>query len=237
MASWFTTERLNDGVIRIAEPLVHEFYRANCYRIAGQDFDIQLDFGVGVQDLTTVTPATGHPVFAIATHAHVDHVGSFHRYARRGGHRLEAHTFGDMNDKGTVESWFRSEAAPVSEPPYPDWRFEDCRLKPAPLTERLEEGDKVDLGNRAFTVLHLPGHSPGSIALLDEKNGEFFSGDAIYDDGLVDDVPGADVEIYLKTMQRLANLDIHIGHGGHGPSFDKTRMQKIALGYIASRQG
>jgi glyoxylase-like metal-dependent hydrolase (beta-lactamase superfamily II) len=126
---------------------------------------------------------------------------------------------------------------PVAQPPYPGWTLDACRLQPAPLTELLEDGDKVDLGNRVFAVLHLPGHSIGSIALLDERTGEFFSGDAIYDDTLVDDVPGADGETYLKTMDRLLALDIGIGHGGHGPSYTKQRMQEIARSYIASKRG
>ena len=86
MTSWFQTERLNDGVIRITERFVHEFYRSNLYRISGRDFDIQLDFGVSVQSLSEVSPPSGYPVLAIASHAHVDHIGSFHQYARRAGH-------------------------------------------------------------------------------------------------------------------------------------------------------
>jgi glyoxylase-like metal-dependent hydrolase (beta-lactamase superfamily II) len=235
MSQWFAVEKLNDDVARITEPYVNEFFRANCYRIHGRDFDIQLDFSVGVRSLTEVSPATGHPVLAIATHAHVDHVGGFHCYDRRFGHPLEAHTFRDMDDAGTVESWFRKLEAPVSRLPHPGWSIADFRLKPAPLTEMLQDGDSIDLGNRVFTVVHLPGHSPGSIALLDERNGEFFSGDAIYDDTIVDDVPGADVGAYLATMRRLLDLDISIGHGGHGPSFDRARMHEIARSYIASK--
>lgn len=240
MQDWFAIEDQGHGVLRITEPAVHEFYRANCYRIAGRDFDIQLDFGVGVMDLTTVSPSEGKPVFAIATHAHVDHVGSFHKYARRGGHAAEAHTFAGMDDAGTVESWFRREAEPVSRLPYPTWTLADFRLEPAPLTELLGEGNTVDLGNRRLTILHLPGHSPGSIALLDERSGEFFSGDAIYDDTLVGDVPGADIAAYLATMHRLLDLDIHIGHGGHGghgASYDNARLRKIARAYIRSKEG
>jgi glyoxylase-like metal-dependent hydrolase (beta-lactamase superfamily II) len=235
MSQWFAVEKLNEDVARITEPFVNEFFRANCYRIHGRDFDIQLDFGVGVRSLTEVSPATGHPVLAIATHAHVDHVGSFHEFERRAGHRLEAHTFREMDDAGTVESWYRKLETPVLRPPRPGWSIADYRLQPAPLTELLEDGDAIDLGNRVFTVLHLPGHSPGSIALLDQVNGEFFSGDAIYDDTIVDDVPGASVETYLATMRRLLDLDISTGHGGHGPSFDIARMHEIARRYITSK--
>ena len=41
----------------------------------------------------------------------------------------------------------------------------------------------VDPGGRPLTVLHLPGHSPGSIALFDPADGTLFSGDVVYDDG------------------------------------------------------
>jgi glyoxylase-like metal-dependent hydrolase (beta-lactamase superfamily II) len=109
-------------------------------------------------------------------------------------------------------------------------------LQPAPLTAFLDEGDVVDLGNRRFTVLHLPGHSPGSIALLNEHNGDFFSADAIYDGGLVDDIPGADVANYLDTMRRLAELDVGTVYAGHGAVMNGPQMRQIARNYISSKQ-
>ena len=49
------------------------------------------------------------------------------------------------------------------------------------MTRALDEGDVIDLGDRVFKVLHLPGHSRGSIGLLEEATGVFFSGDVIYE--------------------------------------------------------
>lgn len=234
---WFEVAPLATGVTRFREPHVHGFFRANLYRIEGRDFDIQLDFGVGVRPLTEVSPAEGRPVLAIASHAHVDHVGSFHLYARRAGHRLEAHTFAEMDDIGTLASAFAAIDGPVTALPSPGWTMANYALGPAPLTEQLDEGNTVDLGDRRFRVLHLPGHSPGSIALLDEHNGDFFCADAIYDEGLVDDIPGADIEIYLKTMRRLAELDVGHVYAGHGEIMDKVRMQRVARDYVASKGG
>jgi glyoxylase-like metal-dependent hydrolase (beta-lactamase superfamily II) len=234
---WFAMTEMAQGIMRIREPHVHSFFQANLYRIAGRDFDIQLDFGVGVRALTDVSSADGRPVLAIASHAHVDHVGSFHLYARRAGHRFEARAFAEMDDAGTLAPAFVTIDGAVTAPPSPGWKMADYALQPAPLTECLDEGDVVDLGNRRFTVLHVPGHSPGSIALLDEHNGDFFSADAIYDEGLVDDIPGADVETYLKTMQRLASLDVGTVYAGHGESMDRRQMQQVARDYIASKGG
>jgi glyoxylase-like metal-dependent hydrolase (beta-lactamase superfamily II) len=235
--NWFEVVPMAFGITRFREPHVHGFFRANLYRIEGRDFDIQLDFGVGVRPLTAVSPRDGRPVLAIASHAHVDHVGSFHLYGRRAGHRLEAHTFSDMDDPGTLASAFVTTDNPLTALPSAGWTMADYALKPAPLTEQLDEGDTVDLGNRRFTVLHLPGHSPGSIGLLDEHSGDFFSADAIYDEGLVDDIPGADVETYLKTMHRLAELDVGCVYAGHGEVMDKRQMQQVARDYIASKGG
>lgn len=236
MTDWFQLSPVAPGVTRIVELHVHRFFRANLYRIEGRDFDIQLDFGTGVASMAAVSPPGGKPVLAIATHAHVDHIGCFHEYADRAGHAAEADIFATMRDDGTLCSWFVGHAEAMDRLPCPDFDLAAFAIPPAPLGRLLTEGDIVDTGDRTFRVLHLPGHSPGSIALLDEANGEFFAGDAIYQGGLVDDIPGADVAVYLETMRRLADLDVRVVHAGHGPSIDRATMREIALGYIADKQ-
>ena len=67
----------------------------------------------------------------------------------------------------------------------------------APATTLLCDGDVVDLGDRAFEVLHLPGHSPGSIGLWEPATGVLFSGDAIYDGPLLDELDGCDIAAYV----------------------------------------
>ncbi|TYR32053.1 MBL fold metallo-hydrolase [Mesorhizobium microcysteis] len=235
MAGWFETRPISPGVTLITEPFVHPIFRANLYRIEGRDFDIQLDFGMGIRSLSADLDFGDKPVMAIASHAHIDHVGSFHEFARRAGHHAEERDFATLGDNFT--DWFKSLDGAVSRQPYEGWELQDYRLAPAPLTQFLEDGDVVDLGDRRFTVLHLPGHSPGCIALLDEANGEFFSADAIYDDELYDQLEDSSIADYLATMRRLLELDISIGHGGHGPSFDEARMREIALDYIRTREG
>ena len=52
------------------------------------------------------------------------------------------------------------------------------------MTQKLNDGDMLDLGDRCLRVVHLPGHSPGSIALLDVgSDRSLFSGDVVYDSG------------------------------------------------------
>jgi glyoxylase-like metal-dependent hydrolase (beta-lactamase superfamily II) len=99
----------------------------------------------------------------------------------------------------------------------------------------LDDGDGVDLGDRAFEVLHLPGHSPGSIGLWEEATGTLFSGDAVYDGPLLDQLDGSDVDAYLSTMRRLRDLPVAVVHGGHEPSFGRERLVELCDAYLARR--
>ena len=84
--------------------------------------------------------------------------------------------------------------------PHAGWAAEHYRVESAPIVTRLAEGDRIELGQRTLTVLHLPGHSPGSIGFFDELRGTLFSGDALYDGELLDALERSNVEHYRKTL-------------------------------------
>ena len=54
-------------------------------------------------------------------------------------------------------------------------------------SRRSKTATSIDLGDRAFEVIHTPGHSPGGIALYEPKTGILLSGDIVYDGPLIDD--------------------------------------------------
>jgi glyoxylase-like metal-dependent hydrolase (beta-lactamase superfamily II) len=86
-------------------------------------------------------------------------------------------------------------------------------------------------------VLHLPGHSPGSIALWDEETGSLFPGDIVYDGVIVDTGPGASLSAYLPTMERLKRLPVREVFGGHNDPMSRDRMVAVIDRYMASRSG
>ena len=94
----------------------------------------------------------------------------------------------------------------------------------------------MDLGDRSFRVLHLPGHSPGSIGLYEERTGILLSGDAIYDGEFIDDYYHSDAEAYRATLRRLRDLPVSIVHAGHDRSFDAETMRKVIDAYLAGGQ-
>jgi glyoxylase-like metal-dependent hydrolase (beta-lactamase superfamily II) len=70
----------------------------------------------------------------------------------------------------------------------------------------LEEGDRIDLGDRALTVLHTPGHSPDMISLLDEREGILFVADGFNLGPVYCHFPDCDLESLAATARRYAEL-------------------------------
>lgn len=231
---WFSKVAVDATTTMLTEPFVNTYVRANIWHLQGRDADLLVDTGMGLSLLAgEIDTPPAKPLIVVVTHIHLDHVGSLHEFDLRAGPAASAEAFLSMPDSATYAHMFRDLPEPVTQAPASGWSASDYAIPPAPLTRLLAEGDVLDLGDRSFRVLELPGHSPDSIALYDERDGVLFSGDAIYDDVLIDDLPDSDRTAYRKTMKRLAELPIRIGHGGHGPSFDEARMHAIARAYLS----
>jgi glyoxylase-like metal-dependent hydrolase (beta-lactamase superfamily II) len=111
----------------------------------------------------------------------------------------------------------------------------EYRVTPARVTRSVDEGDIIDLGDRHFEVLHLPGHSPGSIGLYEAATSTLFSGDAVYDGPLLDELPESNIPDYVRTMKRLLELPVRAVHAGHDPSFGGERLRELASAYLERR--
>lgn len=231
--AWYSRDVVETGLARITEPAVHDYFRANIYLLRGRDRDLVVDAGMGLVPLRPMLAlAPGKPVTAVATHIHLDHVGSLHEFEDRAGPALSADGFATMPDALTYADMFRGFPGAVARPPRADWTSQSYRLTPAPLGRALAAGDMVDLGDRRFTVLALPGHSPDSIGLFDEADGLFFCGDAIYPGGLIDDLPDSDRKAYRATMRLILSLPIRLACGGHGEVMHPDMIRMIAGDYL-----
>ncbi|MBW1843752.1 MAG: MBL fold metallo-hydrolase, partial [Deltaproteobacteria bacterium] len=62
-----------------------------------------------------------------------------------------------------------------------------------------------------------------------------FSGDAVYDGPLLDELPESDIPGYVRTMKRLLELPVRIVHAGHDPSFGRERLRELANAYLTLR--
>lgn len=236
MSNWYHAETITDALTVHTEPGVHRFFRANIFHLRGSRSDLVVDFGMGIEPLMPQLKIDqGKTVIAVATHIHADHVGAFHEFETRVGHRDEAAAFESMRDEDTVADIFRTIDPPVTRVPFDGWRAEHYQIRPAPLTRVVDEGDRIDIGDWDFEIIHFPGHSHGSIALLERRRKVMFSGDVIYDGGLVDDLPCSCKSQYRESMRRLLEMDLDIVYGGHGAPMTGERMKQIASAYLAEQ--
>ena len=247
---WFERSMIDDSITLLWEPHVVPLMRCNIWHVRGRDRDLVIDTGMGVLSLVEEMGALlDKPVTAVATHGHDDHIGAHHEFDDVIAHPLEAQILEEppLHSLDPIVGWGAEaiaglEAAGYSmtEPYFvdalpPGYVFEQYRQLPARVTRRVVDGDIVDTGGRAFEVLHLPGHSPGSIGLWDAANGTLFSGDALYDGPLLDELPESDITAYCATMERLLALPVTVVHAGHDPSFGRDRMIEMARGYLNRR--
>lgn len=82
-------------------------------------------------------------------------------------------------------------------------------------TRIIEEGDRIG----PFRVLHLPGHTPGSVGYIDEEQGILFAGDTLFAGGVGrTDLPSGDEAALQASLRRLFSLPgatrVYSGHGG-----------------------
>jgi len=254
---WYERQSHANGITQLLEPHVHELGRCNIWHVRGRDRDLIVDTGVGVVSLSAeLADLLDRPAVCIATHSHFDHVGCFHEFDDRRIHPLEAADMdpymqnfplllSEHGDASTIEwltSWLEENGYPLDTElfidalPYADYDPRGFQINPGPPTSTIDEGDVIDLGDRTFEVIHLPGHSRGSIGLWEAETKTLFSGDAIYDGPLIDSLEESDRPAYVQTMRRLRAMPVDIVHAGHDPSFGRERLIALVDAYLAEHR-
>lgn len=248
--SWFERTRITDDISLICEPHVVPLLRCNIWHVRGRDRDLIIDTGTGVQSLRTFAKDfLDKPVTAVATHVHLDHIGCHHEFGDCLVHELECEGLinparrynlaGDEFDPNDIATLLLPaiDGYDISGPmitalPRADYDLSEFRICPVPNARAITDGDLIDLGDRVFEVLHLPGHSPGGIGLWEAETGTIFSGDAIYDGPLLDNLDHSDIALYCNTFDRLRALPLKTVHAGHDPSFGADRFLEITESYL-----
>ena len=239
--SFFTHKPITDNLTLVREKYFNSGNRANLWVLNGEDRDIVIDTGLGIWDLPGYLRSNdlitdGKPVLALATHVHFDHSGGLHQFDKIGIHRSE---YGALKDANQIEcvTWLFDEE--IVKKPDKEFRVRDYKVKAKVADLLLEDKTKISLGgDRELTVLHLPGHSRGSVGYLDSQHGLLFTGDVAYKGSLFDWLPYSNVNDYKRSFLRLKSVvqehKINLILPGHGSVFQQQELIDMADQYINS---
>lgn len=244
---WFTVEDVSPVLRLITETYVGPLLAANMWVFRGRDRDLVIDSGLGVASLRQELPELfeRRPALVV-THGHLDHLGGAHEFDEVWAHpaeRVERSGRGSLVPRrleavlGAPDGVF-GQGVLIDAVPSLDYDPFAYELQPVTPTAQLSDGDMINLGDLQFQVLHLPGHTPGSIGLYEADLRLLVSGDVVYDDGnskMIDFLAESSSEDYRKTMRRLLTLDVDLVVPGHGGCFGQARLVEIAEGYLRGR--
>lgn len=230
---WFDVRTIDDRTYAVSEPGHRE--NVNVFLLEGDDRAALIDTGLGVADVEAVVRAlTDRPVLVLTSHVDWDHLGSHGAFGgvavhsgdveeREGGRFwLENDIPGryadpvrqnfEPDDDGT--SPFRPERVPLADETFADGRpvwfdpggYQIYTGRPDRL---LEDGDRIDLGDRDLQVLHTPGHAPGHCCFHEPDRGYLFTADLVYcaDIYLQSGLAGTSRTDFQASIERMDDLD------------------------------
>lgn len=173
--------------------------RVICYLVVGGEKALLIDTGYGNFDLLAcVRQITCLPLMVLNTHLHPDHSG--------GNPQFDTVWIGEW-ESDTEEGLIYPEKALIL-PPCP----EVAEGGPYGFAF-LRDGAAIDLGGRTLTAIAVPGHTPGSICLYDDKTRMLISGDAILKRVLYTaGVPFSAYRAGLEKAKRFHPRDILCAH-------------------------
>ena len=182
-------------------------FECNCTVLACGDTKdaVVIDPGGEVEKIADIVAHYDLAVRAIIhTHAHLDHI-----YCTRD--IKEAHGGDVCLHKGDAFLYdgFAMQAAMFG------WKVRDT----TPVERWIEHGDTIELGKRTLSVIHTPGHTPGSVCF--EVEGMLFAGDTLFRRSIGrTDLPGGDGKQLARSIkERLYTRDPDtLVIPGHGPT-------------------
>lgn len=178
-------------------------FQTNCYVLEDSGESIIIDPGEMSPSLQDITKETNVQVI-VNTHGHCDHCGGNAALVEQTGAPLALHPADSVLLEHIAE---QGALLGISCPPSP------------PPSKLLEAGDTLQVGTCTLNVYHVPGHTPGHIALKGE--GFLFSGDTLFAGSIGrTDLPGGNQEQLFQSLQEylLSFPDDTIVYPGHGPS-------------------
>lgn len=177
----------------------------NSYLVVGSEKSVLIDLAMDTPELYGYAAAlAGVPVMVVVTHGHPDHLYHLNAVPEIWLHPAD-HCLLLDGIPGVME--------PVKNPPQ---------------IHSLADGQILDLGGRELEVIVLPGHSLGSVLLLDRKTGTLFTGDTCARRLLYGVTPTVSLDEHCRHLEHLRQQDFSVIYTAHDRcGLPKSYLQTI----------
>ena len=225
MENWYKVKEIKSNIY-----MIDENGDNTMYLLCGVKKALLIDTGWGIHDLRAVIRnITDLPLIVVNTHGHPDHVS--------GDFLFDKVHIGEK-DISILEGCLSVENRKwalntVQRGPYPkDFNKESWINSTMDNIISISEGDTFDLGNKIIEVIEIPGHTPGSIGLLDRHSKVLFSGDSIMHGHIwLHTEQSTKLSMYHEGLNRLNELkgEFDIILPSHGPTMKSDVLDKFIL--------
>lgn len=192
---FFNAEKISTSTTKIAN--LNNVY---CYLVEGSQHAVLIDTGMGAGDLKAyVESLTDKPISVILTHGHVDHVGGAASFDRVYLHKNDWELV-KMHTSMDIKKVYLSMALKHN---LQTLREEDICLESKEEFLPLEEGQIFDLGGMVLEIVEVPGHTRGSVCVLNRQERWMLFGDSCSPSVFLWNEEATCVEEYLESLMHL----------------------------------
>jgi len=201
-SKFFKTQEIYDGATAISG-LIGEL----AFLIRGREKALLIDTLTGIGSLKAFCrELTDLPLTVVNTHGHVDHVGSNAEFERVYIHPLDMDMmYYQMTVNKKID--FLRRIVKVDDLVEESVKNNDFVKEKGFYAIPISEGEYFDLGGKIIEVIHTPGHSRGSVALLDVNKRIVFIGDILCQGVLMCLEHSTSVQEYHEGLKNLKTYD------------------------------
>ena len=247
--SWFSTKLIESGIYLTTEDYYYAGNRSNSWLIRGTTRDVIIDTGLGLCNLKNHLEkrellSSDRQCIVICTHSHFDHSGGAYHFDNVLIHQDDYLGLSNGEESATL-NW--SHPTHYHAKPYSNFSANQYKVPPTKCTS-IEDGHRVNLGgdddDDQIEIIHVPGHTPGSIVCYYPRQKALFTGDFVYECGdgscLFDHLPTSSINDYVKSAHNMIDWlqkhqDVEKFYPGHYHALDRKRFEQLLTEYIDSK--